>query len=118
MDLGSQNNNYSNDSFIFRNGTKVNSIKELIIALQKADDNVFYFHVNDNKNDFYEWIKHSMRNPVLAEKIKKLDKESMIDFLTEYDIKTNFENDFNKDKPKIHEPNDFSNWIKDSLHEP
>lgn len=55
--------------FVLNNGNLIKSIPELEKGLEEMDDDTFNHHVNADKNDFYEWIKHSM-DPNFAESIK------------------------------------------------
>jgi len=55
--------------FVLNNGKLILSIPELLESLDEMDDNTFSHHVNDSKNDFYDWIKHSLDSK-FAEKIK------------------------------------------------
>ena len=67
--------------FYLSNGSVIRSIPELRNSLQNMDDSVFNSHVNDQKNDFYEWIKHvfgdeDLANQILAARAKgKMQKK-------------------------------------------
>ena len=56
-------------SFYFHDGKVARSLKEMVDILGNADDDVFYYHVNDERNDFYNWIKDVFNESDLAEKI-------------------------------------------------
>ena len=43
--------------FLVANGEILSNIWDLIHLLDHIDDYTFYHHVNDEKNDFYNWIK-------------------------------------------------------------
>src|SRR3989338_8931235 len=43
--------------FLLANGKEVRGIKELHGMLKSMEENVFYSHVNESKNDFYNWVK-------------------------------------------------------------
>ena len=55
--------------FILKDGTPIQSLPELAAMLGEMDDETFTHHVSEGKNDFYEWIKHSM-DPDFAETVK------------------------------------------------
>lgn len=50
--------NVSEDKkFLVANGEILSNLFDLIHLLDNIDDYTFYHHVNDEKNDFYNWIK-------------------------------------------------------------
>jgi hypothetical protein len=53
------------------------SIKELRDALSDMSDDVFKYHVNDQKNDFYNWVLYVFQEGALASEIqnKKTQKD-------------------------------------------
>ena len=56
-------------------GGKFSSLEKFAKELQHMKDEVFNHHVNDEKHDFKEWVKHSLKEDKLAENIEeKLDK--------------------------------------------
>ncbi len=52
-------------------GTVLKNIKELASLLETIHIDHFGYHVNDHKNDFYNWIKYSVKDEELAERIKE-----------------------------------------------
>ena len=67
------------DIFLLANNKKVSSIKELYVLLQRLDDKIFYFHVNEEKNDFYNWVRDVYQYKKLADDLLWCtNKESMI----------------------------------------
>lgn len=50
-------------------GKVIKSLPDLYLALKLMDDIHFYFHVNENKNDFADWVHHVLEEQKLAEKI-------------------------------------------------
>jgi len=59
-----------NDPFLTKDGHRIMSLKELRDFLITADEGMFYHHVTEQKNDFENWIRNSLKNPSLADKIK------------------------------------------------
>ncbi len=55
--------------FILCNGKPVKNIKELADIMEELEDSVFNHHVNDDGNDFANWVKDIFRDIELAEKI-------------------------------------------------
>lgn len=54
-------------------------MEELLEVLQVIDDGTFYHHVNDEKNDFSNWILGEVKDKVLARQVSKTkDKEKII----------------------------------------
>lgn len=55
--------------FYFVNGERVKNIKELAEIMDRIEQEVFDYHVNEEKNDFYNWIRHVFNDIELAEKV-------------------------------------------------
>ncbi len=65
-------------AFWFTNGTIARNIYELVNVIESCDKSVFEYHVNHEKNDFYNWILDVLGDDVLAKKIKKeLDSKKL-----------------------------------------
>jgi len=50
-------------------GKIIKSLADLHLALKLMDEKHFYFHVNENKNDFANWIRDVIRDEGLATKV-------------------------------------------------
>jgi hypothetical protein len=61
--------------FFLSDGKKLKSIYELIEALDEMSDEVFHYHVNEEKNDFANWIKDVMSEETLAKEIHKVENK-------------------------------------------
>ncbi|MFW6285534.1 MAG: DUF5752 family protein [Nanoarchaeota archaeon] len=62
-------------TFHLKNGKKITDLKGLAKELKNISHDVFDHHVNHYKNDFSNWIKHSLKDEDLAVKIhKRLNK--------------------------------------------
>jgi hypothetical protein len=55
-------------------GVTLKNMKELVSNLKEMDDGVFSYHVNNDKNDFANWIKDVFKNAKLADKLKGIVK--------------------------------------------
>ena len=55
--------------FWLKNGIVIKNIYELMNLLEVMNNSTFNHHVNDNVNDFSEWIENSVGNKELAKKI-------------------------------------------------
>lgn len=70
--------------FVTIDGQKLYSIQDLIIWLYNCSDKDFEYHIS-NDNHFYNWIKMSLKEDELAEKIKNIkDRKAMIKVLEEF----------------------------------
>lgn len=62
-------------TFALHGGKSFSDLKQFAKELQKMDTKSFKHHVNDTKNDFANWVKHSLGHEKLAEKLqKRVDK--------------------------------------------
>jgi hypothetical protein len=59
--------------FILLGGKTLHSLPQLIFELDEMPDHVFNHHVNKEKNDFSNWIKHVIGEVELAEKLVGID---------------------------------------------
>jgi hypothetical protein len=67
-----------NEGFVFSSGQIAETRKQMIEALKSVSPDVFRSHVNEQKNDIYNWL-HDCLDEGLAEKIKDVrDREQMI----------------------------------------
>jgi hypothetical protein len=68
--------------FWLSNGALIRNIFELADALRIMDDGVFAGHVNEQKNDFANWVRHSLNNEMLAQRLSNArSRRNMIDVL-------------------------------------
>ena len=61
----------SNLAFWFCNGTIAKNVYEFVSTIENCDKGVFEYHVNSEKNDFYNWILNVLGDDVLAKRVKK-----------------------------------------------
>lgn len=57
---------HADNVFSLCDGSQVNSLKELYVALQKMDETTFTHHVNEERHDFSNWVKDVHRDYKLA----------------------------------------------------
>jgi len=70
--------------FKLKSGSVIKNLSDLNLALKKIDDDEFNHHVNEEKNDFANWIRHVFGNEKLADKLQKTDeREEMAEMLAE-----------------------------------
>jgi hypothetical protein len=64
--------------FYVSNGSVLRNLTELIAELRSMDANAFSYHVNQDKNDFSNWIRDVFNDKALAKKVEKVQsKEEM-----------------------------------------
>ena len=52
-------------------GSELKNLLELADALEKMSDDVFYYHANEAKNDFSNWIRDVFKQEELANETSK-----------------------------------------------
>lgn len=62
--------------FVLSSGQQIVSLHQLALELDSISDDVFYYHVNDSKNDFYNWIKEVFEELELAEELLNIRNKS------------------------------------------
>ncbi len=71
--------------FRLPDGSAVKSIADLRDALASMDEATFMSHVNENKNDFADWVELVFNNKALASKIRELKtRDGLYSFLSSY----------------------------------
>lgn len=58
--------------FHFRDGTSIGSLDQLKEKLEGISYQEFYHHVNDEKNDFANWVRYVLRDEDLADDLEKV----------------------------------------------
>ncbi|MEI6614838.1 MAG: DUF5752 family protein, partial [Chrysiogenales bacterium] len=71
--------------FFVCDGRTLKNLDELAHALAEISDDVFRYHVNEEKNDFANWIRDVMNKQKLADKLfKTADKEKTKQIIIEF----------------------------------
>ena len=71
--------------FVLSSGVIVKSFATLIDELMSMDDDTFEYHVGDDRNDFYLWIKNVLKQEKAADKIRKVkDPKKMAKILKKF----------------------------------
>ncbi|MFH1683246.1 MAG: hypothetical protein ABIA37_05620 [Candidatus Woesearchaeota archaeon] len=69
--------------FWLADGNSIKNLQELAEALLKMKQSTFDHHVNEQKNDFYKWVKDIYQNQKFAKKLlKSTDKIEMSTLIT------------------------------------
>ncbi|HLF55099.1 MAG TPA: DUF5752 family protein [Candidatus Nanoarchaeia archaeon] len=75
-------NAQENQVFLLKGGRKIRNLHELVRELHRADEETFRYHVNEQKNDFANWIKDVLKDNVLATRVRNVkDKAAMERFV-------------------------------------
>ena len=76
--------------FYLKNGNMIKDIEELAKVMDQLEDEIFYHHVSDERNDFANWIHHVFEEAELAKQLleSKRDKEKNHYIILKYVIKT------------------------------
>ncbi|MBN1377548.1 hypothetical protein JW949_04435 [Candidatus Woesearchaeota archaeon] len=62
--------------FILNSGKAIATVRELVEELQIMNDELFRHHVNDERNDFANWIQDVFEDKKLAKKLREIkDRE-------------------------------------------
>ncbi|MCD6589857.1 hypothetical protein J7K74_01570 [Candidatus Woesearchaeota archaeon] len=65
--------------FMFSSGDKARNLKELLEKLRVMSDEEFFLYVNENKNDFSNWIRDVLGEETLAREIYHIrDRKEII----------------------------------------
>ncbi|MBD3203939.1 hypothetical protein GF327_06575 [Candidatus Woesearchaeota archaeon] len=92
--------------FTVSDGQIIKSPEELKIILAYMEQETFKKHVNEDKNDFSDWIRNVFNDKELSENLKtKKTKKEMVEYLRNYYKKKSKENidRFDKKKESVYE---------------
>lgn len=59
--------------FVLKDGGLIRSLEELILVLQNIDKETFEYHVNNEKNDFANWVRYVFKAGRLSDVISGFD---------------------------------------------
>jgi len=62
--------------FYVHNGMTIKNLDELAVALELMDIEVFEYHVNNEKNDFSNWIYYVLEEHTLARDLEKVKSKN------------------------------------------
>lgn len=62
--------------FVLKDGKQLNSLYEMVMAMESMNKDVYGHHVNESKNDFASWIKDVYQEPELAENVSKAQNKT------------------------------------------
>ena len=64
--------------FFCKDGRVIKSLEELAKVIKELHPEVFMHHVNEEKNDFANWIRDVIGDHVLANRVKRVKKQSIM----------------------------------------
>ncbi|MCK4428825.1 MAG: hypothetical protein KAU95_00495, partial [Candidatus Aenigmarchaeota archaeon] len=64
------------NEFFCKDGRTFRKLEDIVEALKDMHIDTFMHHVNEEKNDFANWVKHTVGDVVLANRIKKSKRQS------------------------------------------
>jgi hypothetical protein len=71
--------------FYFKHGRRASNIEELKTALESIDESEFKHHVNDDRNDFANWVENVFGEEKLAGRMREVgSKEGIIIMLDDF----------------------------------
>lgn len=72
MDVDKRHAKVSPDkAFRLSNGEELSSLDELSEAINLIDPDTFHHHVNENNNDFANWVEQVFDEPELAQRLRE-----------------------------------------------
>ncbi len=69
--------------FVLSNGEKLRNLTELIESLKTMSPEIYFYHVNEQKNDFANWIHDVMGLSDLAQNVKLSKNKEQMSYLIE-----------------------------------
>ena len=71
------------DRFYFSNGESAGSLGELLEKMKEVDEGCFLHHVNEERNDFGNWIEFCVGQKALGKQVGKLkDRGKIIEVIS------------------------------------
>ena len=70
---------HPDNHFVTKDGIMLANLFDLSLELSDMSDETFMHHVNDSKNDFYNWVHHIIEDKKLAKQLSNIkDKNEMM----------------------------------------
>ena len=55
--------------FFLIDGTTISSLKELVDTFDRMSDDIYYYHVTNDRNDFSNWVRDVLKMEKLADEL-------------------------------------------------
>lgn len=68
-------------TFYLNNGSTFSTLKAFSKTLQTLDEETFNFHVNEEKNDFANWIEFALKEEKLGQEVQLLTSKEKIELV-------------------------------------
>jgi len=65
--------------FVLSSGVPLKNLKELANSLESMNDDIFFHHVSDSRNDFAAWASEILMEKELAEEMGGIKDRSMME---------------------------------------
>ena len=75
------------NKFLLNNGKSLNNLKELYKELRRMNNKTFNHHVNEDKNDFYNWVNDIYKNKVLSDDLLECTTKEAVLFCLRNNLK-------------------------------
>lgn len=63
------------ECFWTRDGSILRDLRDLHVVVSSMDDEIFFHHVNKEKNDFADWVEYVLQDKECAEALRKAKKK-------------------------------------------
>ena len=73
--------------FVLSNGKNLQNLKELYKELRKMDKKTFTYHVNEEKNDFYNWVRDIYKDKKLSDDLLECTTREAMMFCLKENLK-------------------------------
>lgn len=67
---------HGDQAFYLQNGTSLHSLHDLKRELHHMSEELYQYHVTEEKNDFANWVHYVFNEPDLAEELRKTQSRS------------------------------------------
>ena len=64
------------ECFWSRDGQILSNLADLSFAIGSMDDSIFLHHVNDEKNDFADWVEYVLQDKECAKALRRSSKKT------------------------------------------
>ena len=66
------------ECFWTRDGSILRDLRDLHVVVSSMDDEIFFHHVNKDKNDFADWVEYVLQDRDCAEALRKAKKKETL----------------------------------------
>lgn len=66
------------ECFWTRDGNILRDLRDLHVVVSSLDDEIFFHHVNKEKNDFADWVEYVLQDAECATALRKVKKKEVM----------------------------------------